>query len=322
MESSIGARYNKKCIEFKDQIETLKDQKERDDVEREFNNYQIACMPFLLNLTDKNRTIERTKINLSKVFNKSHQENDEDSEQFKTYMREVEGVNLEKQKVKPITMCPDCQSNDIVKDSREASTICKDCGYVISNSEIDNKPSYKDMDRINFAPTAFTYKRENHFNEWLDSLEATGKNDVPYEVLDNVRYELKKQRFIDDPNKITAVIIRGILKKLKYNTYYDCIPMILSSVIGRPPLEISCELRAQLKKMFREVQKIYHLHAPKHRSNFFSYPYILYKFCELVDADFVLPYLSLLKSNEKLYQQDQIFKSICKELKWQFIKTI
>ena len=98
--------------------------------------------------------------------------------------------------------------------------------------------------------------------------------------------------------------------------------MILSAVIGRPPLEIPFELRTQLKDMFREVHKIYHVHAPKHRSNFFSYPYILYKYCELLDADFVLPYLTLLKSNEKLYQQDQIFKSICKALHWEYIKTI
>ena len=320
MESSIGARYKKKCDEFKKKIEKLEGTFEQMEVEQEFVNYQIACMPFIEKLTANNQSTERTKINLSKVFKMSVEENTEDSEQYKKYMKEVEGIDLDKIPNKIINICENCNGTDFQKDN-SSRTSCLNCGCVFNDYEIDDKPCFKDMARINIAPTTFTYKRENHFNEWLDSLEATGKNDVPTEVLDHVRYELKKQRFTD-PNKITAVHIRAILKKLKFNNYYDCIPKILSIVIGRPPLVIPDDLRIQLKKMFREVHHIYHEHAPKHRSNFFSYPYILYKFCELLDADFVLPYLTLLKSNEKLYQQDQIFKSICNALQWEFIKTI
>ena len=217
-------------------------------------------------------------------------------------------------------MCEICNGTDIVIGKLH-DRVCRDCGNVMEHSAIDDKPSFKDMSRITHTSTTFTYKRENHFNEWLDSLEATGKTSIPNDVLEQVRYEIKKQRFTD-PSKITAIIVRGLLKKLKYNMYYDCIPMILSNVIGRPPLTISDDLRKDLKKMFREVHSIYHKHVPKHRSNFFSYPYILYKFCELLEADYILPYLTLLKSTEKLYQQDQIFKSICGDLQWEFIKTI
>lgn len=320
MESSIGARYKKKCDEFKQKIKKNEGTFEQMEIEQEFAKYQMACMPFIEHSTEKNKAEERTKIDLSQVFGMKKDVNDEDSEQFKKYMREVEGIELDKKSNTVSKKCDNCDSYELQKDNQSRTT-CMDCGVVMSNYEIDDKPCFKDMCRINIAPTTFTYKRENHFNEWLDSLEATGKNDVPGEVLDHVRYELKKQRF-NDPAKITAVHIRAILKKLKFNSYYDCIPMILSAVIGRPPLEIPYELRLQLKGMFREVHSIYHDHAPKHRSNFFSYPYILYKFCELLDADFVLPYLTLLKSTEKLYQQDQIFKSICKALQWEYIKTI
>jgi hypothetical protein len=42
----------------------------------------------------------------------------------------------------------------------------------------------------------------------------------------------------------------------------------------------------------------------------------------LSDYDEFLQYFPLLKSKEKLHQQDIIFEKICKELHWEFIPTI
>ena len=50
--------------------------------------------------------------------------------------------------------------------------------------------------------------------------------------------------------------------------------------------------------------------------------YVLHKFCELLEYDYLLPHFPLLKSREKLLQQDRIWKLICLELKWEFIKSI
>jgi hypothetical protein len=58
------------------------------------------------------------------------------------------------------------------------------------------------------------------------------------------------------------------------------------------------------------------------RSNFFSYPYILYKFFQLLERDEYLPELRLLKTREKLQEQDEVWKKICDELKWEFIRTV
>ena len=40
----------------------------------------------------------------------------------------------------------------------------------------------------------------------------------------------------------------------------------------------------------------------------------------LLEYDYLLPYFPLLKSREKLLQQDQIWKLICGDLNWQFIE--
>ena len=44
--------------------------------------------------------------------------------------------------------------------------------------------------------------------------------------------------------------------------------------------------------------------------------------CELLGKDEFLHRFPLLKSREKLHQQDVIWKGICKELDWKFYKTI
>ena len=62
--------------------------------------------------------------------------------------------------------------------------------------------------------------------------------------------------------------------------------------------------------------------CPPTRKNFLSYSYVLHKFCELLEYDHLLPYFTLLKSREKLQQQDKIWKDICKDLQWQYIPSI
>ena len=47
MESSIGARYKKKCEEFQQKIKKLEGTFEQMEIEQEFVDYQIACMQFI-----------------------------------------------------------------------------------------------------------------------------------------------------------------------------------------------------------------------------------------------------------------------------------
>ena len=81
-------------------------------------------------------------------------------------------------------------------------------------------------------------------------------------------------------------------------------------------------LEDKLRIMFTEIEKAWEKNKPADRKNFLSYSYTLYKMCELLGEDDYLPCFQLLKSKEKLYKQDQMWKSICKELQWEWIKTI
>ena len=82
------------------------------------------------------------------------------------------------------------------------------------------------------------------------------------------------------------------------------------------------KIEEKFRQMFKECQEPFTLHCPKDRKNFLSYSYTLYKFFQLLDKKEFLVYFPLLKSREKLFEQENIWKNICKELNWDFIKCI
>ena len=116
--------------------------------------------------------------------------------------------------------------------------------------------------------------------------------------------------------------MREILKKLKYNKYYEHIPHIINIINGQKAPILTRQYEEQLRIMFKEIQTPFMVHCPENRKNFLSYSYVLHKFCELLELDHLLIYFPLLKSREKLQQQDIIWQKICRTLLWEYIPSI
>jgi predicted nucleic acid-binding Zn-ribbon protein len=217
----------------------------------------------------------------------------------------------------PYGECEGCQT-EMVFSQNEALFTCPKCGYqefVLIDSD---KPSYKDPPR---EVSYYAYKRINHFNEWLAQFQAKESTEIPKIVYDEIVDELQKERISDykmlKPNKI-----KEILRKLGYNKYYEHVPHILNRLNGQNAPVMSREIEEKLRYMFKEIQPSFQKHCPKGRSNFLSYSYVLYKFCELLELDEYLPSFPLLKNRDKLYVQDKIWQKICQDLAWQFIRSI
>jgi len=85
---------------------------------------------------------------------------------------------------------------------------------------------------------------------------------------------------------------------------------------------MSPELEERLRHMFCQIQVPFLRHAPQERKNFLSYSYVLHKFMQLLEKDQYLESFPLLKSREKLHQQDVIWQKICEDLWWAFYKSI
>lgn len=211
--------------------------------------------------------------------------------------------------------CPVCDTEMLFN---ETFLDCSECGYreyILIDSE---KPSYKDPPR---EMSYYAYKKINHLNEWLAQFQAKESTEIPAAVLDQIKTELRKER-ITDMGKLKVSKLKEVLKKLKLSRCYDHVAHILNRLNGISAPVLSREVEEKLRFMFKEIQFSFVKHCPKKRSNFLSYSFVLYKFCELLELDEYLQCFPLLKSREKLYTQDKIWELICKDLGWEFIRTV
>ena len=213
--------------------------------------------------------------------------------------------------------CGECYVERIFYQS-EGIMICPNCATQEKILIDSDKPSYKEPPR---EISYFAYKRINHFNEWLAQFQAKESTDISKDIYKLIKSELLKESYVDMRNlKITKV--RDVLKKLNLNKYYEHVPHIINRLSGRPAPIIDRDVEEKLRLMFKEIQTPWMNNCPNKRSNFLSYSYVLYKCLQLLEMDDFLKHFSLLKSREKLAEQDKIWKKICEELKWQYIKTI
>lgn len=237
------------------------------------------------------------------------------------YMNALDPTNLHTDSTMMSTIeenygsCPICDCEMLFN---ETFLDCPDCGYrdyILVDSE---KPSYKDPPR---EMSYYAYKKINHFNEWLAQFQAKETTEIAPAVLEQIRAELRKER-ITDMKKLKASKLKEVLKKLKLSRCYDHVAHILNRLNGVSAPVLSREVEEKLRFMFKEIQFSFVKHCPKKRSNFLSYSYVLYKFCELLELDEYLPCFPLLKSREKLFMQDKIWQLICVDMGWQFIRTV
>lgn len=217
----------------------------------------------------------------------------------------------------PYGECELCR-REMIFSANEAVFTCTQCGYQEFVLVDSDKPSYKDPPR---EVSYYAYKRINHFNEWLAQFQAKESTEIPAEVYDAICSELKKERILDY-RTLARQKVREILKKLKFNKYYEHVPHIINHLNGQNAPVMSREIEEKLRYMFKEIQPSFQKNCPKDRSNFLSYSYVLYKFCELLDLDEYLSSFPLLKNRDKLYVQDKIWEKICADLAWQFIRSV
>ena len=213
-------------------------------------------------------------------------------------------------------ICDAC-GEDMKISVNDATVSCPECGFhklILMDSD---KPSYKDPPR---EVSYYAYKRINHFNEWLAQFQAKESTEIPEEVFENILGQIKKERI--QPSSLNRSKIREILKKLKYNSFYEHVPHILSRLNGHTAPVMDRETEEKLRYLFKEIQPSFQKHCPADRSNFLSYSYVLYKLCELLELDDFLHCFPLLKNRDKLYAQDKIWEKICKDLQWEFIRSI
>lgn len=213
-------------------------------------------------------------------------------------------------------ICQICHKGELIPLEDEGIMVCNSCSRTIPYLVENEKPSYKEPPK---EVCFYAYKRINHFKEILSQFQGKETTQIPPEVIENIKLQIKKERI--DLTQITNLKTKEILKKLGYNKYYEHIPFIKDKLGIKPPI-MSQELEETLCNLFIELQAPYSKYCPDDRVNFLNYYYTAYKLCELLGEEKYLPLFPLLKDREKRIEQDEIWKKICAKLDWEFIPTI
>jgi hypothetical protein len=213
-------------------------------------------------------------------------------------------------------ICHICHKGELIPLEDEGILVCNNCSrtrqYFIEN----DKPSYKEPPK---EVCFYAYKRINHFKEILAQFQGKETTQIPIDVIENIKLQIKKERI--ELDQITNIKTKEILKKLGYNKYYEHIPFIKDKLGIKPPI-MSPDLEETLCNLFIELQSPYSKFCPDDRVNFLNYYYTAYKLCELLGEESYLEHFPMLKDREKRIEQDNIWKKICEELDWEFIPTI
>ena len=219
------------------------------------------------------------------------------------------------QYVQACDICQYCHVGELIPLEDDGVLICNKCSRNIPYLIENEKPSYKEPPK---EVCFYAYKRINHFKEIMAQFQAKETTQIPPEVIENIKLQIKKERI--SLSKFTNSKAKDILKKLGYNKFYEHIPFIKDKLGIKPPT-MTPNLEELLCNLFMEIQGPYAKFCPDDRVNFLNYYYTIYKLCELIGQTQFLPYFPLLKDREKQIEQDEIWKKICFELNWEFIPT-
>lgn len=271
---------------------------------------------------------DKSKSNiLNKFFNIVDSSNSvetpvvKDSNYIEKYFSNVNNVllNLDNY-VCEIDICPICKKGEMVHVEEDGTLTCTKCFYFQPFLFESDKPSYKEPPKeVGF----YAYQRFNHMKEILAQFQ--GKETINLEIMnpiiEEIKLQIKKERL--SKSEITISKTREILKKLNYSNYYEHI-IHINKILGIPPPIISHEVEEQFLHFFCETQEPYAKYIPDNRTNYLNYYYAAFKIFDMMKQYQYLPALRILmlKDDDKIIEQDEIWKCICRDKGWSFKLTV
>lgn len=243
------------------------------------------------------------------------------------YMDAMNGItqNFEKEGDPSTFICTNCKGNLSINQS-ESMLVCKVCGFAKSWQDPD-LPQWSD--EVDFSKT-YRYKKLGYFIEHLYRMQAQECTVIPDFVINNVMMKLREKRIRSNTN-IDKKAIKGILKELDMTNYYDNINSIIRTISGKEAPKFPEDLEDKLICMFMRTLEPFEKYKSliPSRTNYLSYPYAIRKLLEIIskeeDSKEILnfkEYFGLLKSRNKTWEHERVWKKICEENNWIFIPSI
>jgi hypothetical protein len=211
--------------------------------------------------------------------------------------------------------CMTCMKSRIV-NPKEATATCPGCGISIT---IDVGEIYTEYREGTSRITTYTYRPMGHFIDHLAAIQGMGSSNIPQDVMDIVREDIKIYRIQD---RLTVEDVYGILKKKKLSTQYCNAMRIWSIITGKEGPRLNEVERSVLCGKFKQIEEVWTKCRPGVRKNIISYHFIIHQLCKLLGGSYmkIIPHLRLLKSRDKLEKQQEMWKIVCDELGWEYME--
>lgn len=228
--------------------------------------------------------------------------------------------------------CQECLHAHLQQDDHEDVMVCSRCGYV-NGHEMSSRTSttFSQSCGPSFAqniksltPRVFTssaYKRMNHFRNTILRLQAKEPLSISKDHIDRLTSELKKANPSLRTDCVTYQVVKRAMKATKLQRYYNHVFWVIHHVTGKRLVDLSKSQSKTLVDMFSAIQEAFGRHR-KNRVNMLSYIYLIKKFTEVLGWSRLSKCLPLLKSREKVRQQDLIWKQICHTMGYKFTPSI
>lgn len=221
--------------------------------------------------------------------------------------------------------CTEC-GKDMENKSSEVLLSCTGCGMT---------KHWQDPDMVQWSDNAmftktYRYKKLGYFIEHLHRMQARECTTIPDHVINGVMMKLREKRVVDN-TKITKPMVKNILKELDMTGYYDNVNRIILTISGQEAPKFPEDLEEKLTCMFMRTLAPFEKHKSliPSRNNYLSYPYTIRKLLEILNSQdpsgsaiqFV-QYFGLLKSRDKTWEHERVWKKICEDNNWPFIPSI
>jgi hypothetical protein len=309
-------------LDMNDRLKSIKNEKNK--IKEKKNEYMLNNSKYIFDYFEKKKKISEENSKTTILYNFFKKENDElldsmtnERTNVQKYLSNVDDTFIDINSfIMQTEICTFCNKGQFIPIECEGVIVCNACSKSIPYLVENEKSSYKDPPK---EVCFYAYKRINHFREILAQFQAKETTQIPDEVFENIKQQIKKERV--KLEQITDKRAKDILKQLGYNKYYEHIPYIKDKLGIKPPI-MSSDLENTLCNLFMDIQVPYARYCPDDRVNFLNYYYTIYKLCELLDQRQFLPFFPMLKDREKRIEQDEIWKNICYDLDWEYIPTI
>lgn len=228
--------------------------------------------------------------------------------------------------------CQECCHAHLCPDAHEDVLVCNRCGSVNGQGMgMGMGTTYMQSCGPSFAqnikqstPRVFTpsaYKRMNHFRNTLLRLQAKECLSIDADHIERVVNELKKANPGLRPHLVTYQSVKRAMKATKLQRYYNHVFWFIHHITGKRLVDLSKSQSKMLVDMFTAIQEAFARHR-QNRVNMLSYIYLIKKFADVLGWTGLSKCLPLLKSRDKVRQQDTIWRQICRMMGYKFTPSI